>query len=222
VPVTDRRILVLAWRALLTAARTPALWAAVGVQIAFYAVYMLQWGTGLPLAGARTALDQFATVQWVFLGLALPWTAARSGAGWRRDDVAQLAALGGVPPSSIVTATVGALAVVLLATAIAGLPFALLAQQISALPSADLWRTQLPLYALSLFTAPVAAACMLVVAGRYTAWLIATALTIVAMLAVPPGLAGDAVLVTAGAAVAAMLVSGADQRFWYLSEQTGR
>jgi hypothetical protein len=217
--VTDRRILALAWRALLAAARTPPLWIAVGAQVAFFAMYVLLWGTGLPLVGARTALAQFATVQWVVLGLALPWAAVRSGAAWRHDDVAQFAALGGVRPSSIVTASLAALGVVLLAMAIAGLPFALLAQQISALPMTDLWRAQLPLYALSLYAAPTAAACMLVVANRYAAWLMATGLTFAAMLAVPPGLAGGAVLVTVGAAVAAMLVSGADRRFWYLSEQ---
>ena len=217
--MTDRRILPLAWRALLAAARTPPLWAAVGVQIAFFAVYVLEWGTGLPLVGARPALQQFATVQWCFLGLALPWAAVRSGAAWRHDEVAQFAAIGGVRPASIVTASVAALGILLLATSIAGLPFALLAQQISALPMTDLWRAQLPLYALSLYAAPIAAACMLVVANRYAAWLIATALTFAAMLAVPPGLTGSAVLVTVGAAVAAMLVSGADRRFWYLSEQ---
>jgi len=217
--VTDRRVLALAWRALLTATRMLPLWAAAGVQIAVFAFYVLQWGTGLPLVGARTALEQFTTVQWVLLGLALPWAAVRSGVAWRHDEVAQFAAIGAVRPSSIVTASVAALGVVLLATAVAGLPFALLAQQISALPLTDLWRAQLPLYALSLYAAPIAAACMLVVANRYAAWLIATSLTFAAMLAVPPGLAGGAVLVTVGAAVAAMLVSGADRRFWYLSEQ---
>lgn len=217
--MTDRRVLVLAWRALLAAARTPPLWAAVAVQIAFFAAYLLQWGTGIPLVGARPVLEQFASVQWFFLGLALPWAAVRSGAACRRDEVAQLAAFGSVLPSSIVSASVAALAVLLLATAAAGLPFALLAQQISALPAADLWRAQLPLYALSLYAAPIAAACMLVVANRYMAWMLATALTMAAMFAVPPGLAGVAVLVTVAAAVTAMLVSSADRRFWYLSEQ---
>jgi hypothetical protein len=208
------------WRLLLAAGRTPAPWAAMGAQIVLFSLYLLVWGDGLPLVGARPVLDQFATAQWIVLGVMLPWTAARSGAAWRRDDIAQLSALGAVRPSSIVSASVMALAVLLAATAAVGLPFAVLAQQISALPVTELWRTQLPLYALSLCAAALTAACMLVVANRIFAWAAATALTLVAAIAVPQGLAGTAVLAAFGAATAAMLVSGADRRFWYLSEQS--
>ena len=216
--MTDR-IVVLSWRALLSAARTPAVWIAMGVHIAFFLLYVLNWGAGIPLVGARSVLEQFVTVQWIVLGVSLPWVAARSGAAGRRDDVAQLAAIARVSPSAIVVASVASLAVVLLALALVGLPFALLARQISAVSLAGLWRMQMPLYALSLYAAPVTAACMLVVASRFTAWMTASALTIAAMLAVPPGLAGAVVLVTLGAVVTAMLVSGADRRYWYLSEQ---
>ena len=214
----DRAVAALVWRLLLAAARTPALWAAMGAQIVLASLYLLVWGDGLPLVGARPVLQQFATAQWVFLGLALPWAAARSGAAWRRDEIAQLAALGAVRPSSVVTASVMALAVLLLAMAIVGLPFAALARQISAVPLTELWRTQLPLYALSLCAAAVTAACMLVAASRFLAWTAATALTLGAALLVPQGLAGGAVLAALGAAVAAVLVSGADRRLWYLSE----
>jgi hypothetical protein len=220
--VTDRAVLVLVWRALLAAARIPALWAAMGAQIALFSIYMLIWGDGLPLVGARSVLAQFATAQWIFLGVALPWAAARSGAAWRRDQIAQLAALGAVPPSAVVTASVLATSVLLLAVALVGLPFAALAQQISALPMAELWRTQLPLYALGPCAAAVTAACMLVVANRLLAWTAATVLTLGAIAVVPPGLAGGAILAALGAAVGAALVSGADRRFWYLSEHARR
>jgi hypothetical protein len=191
----------------------------MGAQVVLFSLYMLVWGDGLPVAGARPVLEQFATLQWIFLGAALPWVAARSGAVGRRDDIAQLAALGALLPSSIVTASVAAVTLLLLATAAIGLPFALLAQQISALAIADLWRTQLPLYALSLFAAAMTAACMLVVASPLLAWTAATALTLAAAAAVPKGLAGAAVLAALGAIVGAALVSGADRRFWYLSER---
>ena len=217
--MSDRALATLVWRALLGAARTPALWIAMGVQIAFLSLYLLVWGDGLPLVGARPVLEQFATTQWIFLGLALPWTASRSGAAWRRDEIAQLAALGAVLPSSAVAASVAALTVLLLAMAAAGLPLALLAQQISAVPAMDLWRTQLPLYALSLVAAPVTAACMLVVANRVMAWTAASAITFIMMIAVPQGLAGAAVLAALAVAAVALLVNGADRRFWYLSEQ---
>ena len=90
--------------------------------------------------------------------------AARRGGA---TSIAQFAALGAMPPSSAVAASVTALAVLLLAMALVGLPFAVLAQQISAVPAAELWRTQLPVYALSLCAATVTATCMLVVANRH-------------------------------------------------------
>lgn len=217
--MTERALTTLVWRALLGAARTPALWMAMGVQIAFLSLYLLVWGDGLPLAGARPVLEQFATTQWIFLGLALPWAAARSGAAWRRDELAQFAALGAILPSSAVAASVTALVVLLLAMAAVGLPFALLAQQISAVPAMELWRTQLPVYGLSLCAAAVTAACMLVVANRIMAWTAATALTFAVMFVVPQGIAGAAVLAALAVALGAALVNGADRRFWYLSEQ---
>jgi hypothetical protein len=60
---------------------------------------------------------------------------------------------------------------------------------------------------------------MLVVANRFVAWTAATALTFALMIAVPQGIAGAAVLAALAVAVGAALVSGADRRFWYLSEQ---
>lgn len=216
--MTDR-VTALVWRALLAAARTPALWASMGAQVVLFSLYLLVWGDGLPLVGARPTLEQFATLQWIVLGLALPWTAARSGVVRGRDDVARLAVLGAVPPSSIVAAGVAALAVLLLSLAAVGLPFAMLAQQISAVPATELWRTQLPLYALGLCAAPITAACMLVAANRLAAWTAATALTLAVVALVPRGPGGGVVLAALGAIVVAALVSSADRRFWYLSEQ---
>ena len=217
-PVTDR-LTVLVWRALLTAARTPALWSATAAQVVLFSLYLLVWGDGLPLVGARSTLEQFATLQWIVLGVALPWIAARSGAIRGRDDVARLAVLGALPPSSIVTAGVAALAVLLLALAAVGLPFAMLAQQISAAPATELWRTQLPLYALGLCAASITAACMLVAANRFAAWTVSTALTLAVAALVPQGLGGGVALAALAAILVAALVSGADRRFWYLSEQ---
>jgi hypothetical protein len=209
----------LMWRALLTAARTPALWAAMGAQVLLFSLYLLLWGDGLPLVGARSTLEQFTTLQWIVLGLALPWAAARSGVVRGRDEIARLAVLGAVPPSSIVTAAVAALAVLLVALAAVGLPFAMLAQQISAVPATELWRSQLPLYALGLCAAPITTACMLVAANRFAAWAAATALTLAVVALVPHGFGGGVVLAALAAIVVAAVVSGADRRFWYLSEQ---
>ena len=217
--MTDRALTALVWRALLAAARSPAVWAAVAAQIALLSLYLLVWGDGLPLVGARPVLDQFATTQWVFLGFALPWAAIRSGAAGGPDAIARTAALGAVRPSSVVASGIVALALLLLTISLAGLPFALLAGQISAVPASGLWRSQLPLFALSLCVAPVAAACILIVTNRLLAWTITTAGTLALMTLAPSGVAGAVALVTAGALVSAFAVRGADRRFWYLSEQ---
>jgi hypothetical protein len=218
-PVTERAVEALVWRALLGAARTPAVWIGLGAQVVFLSLYLLVWGDGIPLVGARPVLDQFATTQWMLLGVLLPWAAARSGAAWRGDEIAQMAALGAVSPASVLAAGVTALSALLVATAAVGLPFALLAQQISAVPALDLWRTQLPLYGLGLCAATMTAACMLVVANRLLAWMAATALTCGVMAAVPSGLPGAVVLAALGVTIGAALVGGANRRFWYLSEQ---
>ena len=217
--MTKRALEALVCRTLLNAARTPAVWIAIGAQIVFLSLYLLVWGDGIPLVGARPVLDQFATTQWILLGVLLPWAAARCGAAWRGDEIAQLAALGAVLPSSVVAAGMTALALLLVSTAAVGLPFAFLAQQLSAGSAFDLWRTQLPLYGLGLCAATISAACMLVVANRLLAWTAATALTFCVMAAVPSGLPGAAVLAALAVAIGAGLVSGANRRFWYLSEQ---
>ena len=217
--MTERALEALVWRALLGAARTPALWIAIVGQLALLSLYLLVWGDGIPVVGARPVLDQFATTQAILLGVLLPWTAARAGAPARGDEIAHLAALGSVAPSSVVAAGVAALTLLLVATAAAGLPFALLAQQISAVPAGALWRTQLPIYGLAICSATITAACMLVVGNRVLAWTVATALTFAVMAAVPSGLPGAAVLAALGVAIGAGLVSGANRRFWYLSEQ---
>jgi hypothetical protein len=59
---------------------------------------------------------------------------------------------------------------------------------------------------------------MLVAANRFLAWTAATVLTLSASMVVPQGLAGAAVLAALGAGIGTVLVSGADRRFWYLSE----
>jgi hypothetical protein len=216
--VSDRAVITLAWGALVATARTPAVWTALAVQIALLALYLQLWGDGVPLVGARSPLEQFSTLQWVFLGLALPWVAVRCGAAPERDEVARTAALAAVPPSAVVAAGVVALAAVLVAVSLVGLPLALLAQQIAAAPLADLWRTQMPLYALALCAAPLAVACMLVVDNRLFAWAAATALTLGAMALAPAGGVGSVALVTIGAIVCATMLAGADRRYWYLSE----
>ena len=55
--MTDRAVVALVWRALLAAARTPALWVAMGAQAGLYSLYLLVWGDGLPVAGAIYDVD---------------------------------------------------------------------------------------------------------------------------------------------------------------------
>lgn len=217
--MTDRVAVAFAWSALLNAGRTPALWAAMAVQIALYSSYLLVWGDGVPLVGARPVLDQFATVQWVFLGLALPWTAVRSGAVRRRDEVARLSLLGAVRPSAVVAGSLCATMAIAVAVTASGLPFAILAAAISTIPLAGLWGAQAPLFALGGCASAFASACMLVTGSRLLAWACATGLTFGVVALAPAGAAGGVVLAAVGAVAAAVVVGNADRRLLHLAEQ---
>jgi len=208
----------LVWRELMAATRTPATWMVVGVQITLLALYLIVWGDGVPLVDARPVLDQFVTTQWVFLGLALPWAAARCGVTRHRDDVARLAAFGAIRPATVVTGVLLALTTMLLAITLGGLPFAILAQQISAAPVSQLAAAELSLFALSVFVSATTAACMLMLVNRLFAWVVASAVTLGVLALLPPGLIGGLTLLVLGVSTGALLVRGADGRFWYLSE----
>jgi hypothetical protein len=212
------RILPVVWRELLASTRTPATWVVVAAQSALFALYMMVWGDGVPLVDARPVLDQFVTTQWVFLGLALPWAASRCGVTRHRDDVAQLAAFGAVPPSAVVAGLLLALTVMLLAITLGGLPFAILAQQISAAPISRLVAAELSLFALSVFVSATTAACMLMLVNRLFAWVVASAVTLGVLALLPPGLTGGLALLVLGVSTGAWLVVSADGRFCYLSE----
>jgi hypothetical protein len=219
-PVTDRtRVAVLVWRELLATMRSPALWAVVGAQGVLLALYLLVWGDGVPLVGARPVLAQFATAQWLFLSLALPWAAARCTSARRPDDVAYLSALGSLRPSRIVIAVMVALTAILLGITATGLPFALLARQISAAPAADWWRTELPIFTLSLCVAPLTSACLLFLSNRLFAWIVATGATLVLLGITPAGAPGGLLLGAAGVAAAGLLVSRADAPLQYVTER---
>jgi len=208
----------LVWRELMAATRTPATWVVVAAQITLLALYLIVWGDGVPLVGARPVLEQFVTTQWVFLGLALPWTAARCGVTRHRDDVARLAAFGAIPPSAVVTGLLLSLTAMLLAITLGGLPFAILAQQISAAPASQLAAAELSLLALSVFVSATTAACMLMLVNRLFAWVVASAVTLGVLALLPPGLLGGLALLVLGVFTGAWLVRAADGRFRYLSE----
>jgi hypothetical protein len=216
--VTERAAVWLAWRALLVSARTPALWAATIAHALLLALFLLVWGDGLPLVGARPVLEQFYTLQLAFLAVALPWAAVRAGAAPTRNGVTELAALGAVTPASVVGAAIAATTAVLAGMALGGLPFALLAQRISAAPPADLWAGQFLVLSLAWCVTTVSTACMLVLRDRLFAWVVATAATAVVLTALPAGLPGALVLLGLGAIVATVLVTGANARLAYLSE----
>ena len=86
-------MLALAWRQVVAAVRLPAVWIATAVQVAVLTLYIVVWGDGIPLVGARPPFEQFATAQTVLLLLVLPWVAARCLATAHRDTVSKLAVL---------------------------------------------------------------------------------------------------------------------------------
>lgn len=199
----------LAWRQIVAAMRMPALWIATAIQVVALALYLLVWGDGIPVVGARSPFDQFAAAQSVLLLMVLPWVAARCAATPHRDAVARMAVLSARDASTVILGACLGLMGVVCAVAIAGLPLAIVSQQIADREPIELVATQLRVVALGACAGSLTLAAMLVSGSRLGGWLIATAAASSVVWAAPGGLAGGLALASVAAcAVAAVAHQG--------------
>jgi hypothetical protein len=209
----------LVWQVVLCATRTPALWIAIVLQVAVLSIYLAVWGDGIPLVDARPVFDQFVTAQTALLLVVLPWSAARCAVTTHRDDVTLLSALAGRPPATVVLSGCVGLALALTAVVLSGLPMAVLAHQISARPAAALFGEQFRLLGLGTFAAAVAMTAVLMSGHRILGWLLATAVTGLAVPVLPGGPVGGCALFVLAGLTAGMLAARANRRWQYLSER---
>jgi hypothetical protein len=212
-------MLALAWRQVVAAVRLPAVWIATAVQVAMLTLYIVVWGDGIPLVGARAPFEQFATAQTILLLLVLPWVAARSAATVHRDTVTRLAVLTACRPSTVVLGACLGLAGVTAVVAATGMPLAIVSQQISALGPQDLAAAQLRLLALSACAATLTLAAVLVSGNRLAGWLLATALAALVTRVAPAGMAGALTIGAIAACSAAALAQRAERTWQHLAER---
>jgi hypothetical protein len=192
----------LIWRELVVGARTRALWVATGAHVGLMMLFVLVWGDGVPVFGARPLFEQFGYVQTAVFMVLLPWIAARFLTE-DRIGISALAVLTASHPSHLVIAKWVSATLVLCATVACSLPAAALALEISALPAIVLLRTMPFLVATCGLVAAVTTACMLTSGGRLTGWLMATAATLAACRV------ADQPMASAAVAVIALGVTGA-------------
>ena len=208
----------LAWRQALAAIRLPAVWIALVFYVAALALYLVVWGDGVPLAGARSPFEQFATAQSILVLVMLPWVAARCAATPHRDAVVTLAVLSARRPSGVVIGACIGLVGVACAVALTGLPLAIVSQQIADRAMADLAAAQLRMLSLSAWATVLTLAAVLVSGSRVGGWLIATVATSIVSRFVPAGTPGSLAIVAAAVCAAGALAQQADQTWQHRAE----
>lgn len=208
----------LAWQQMVKASRTPAIWVAVIGHVLALSFYVVVWGDGVPLAGARTPFDQFTTAYTTLLVLLLPWVAARSLAVGTRSEVAIRAVVTAQRPLSVVFGATIGLAIVLVAVVLTGLPIALLAQQTSVHSSWEVAGVVARLAGLAACLAPATTAATLSTGSRMWGWLLGIVASGVLASATPVGLVGSTMLWPLAGFAMAIVAEHAERRWRHVAE----
>jgi len=212
------QVAALAWQQVVRASRTPALWVVVVGHVLALTLYLVVWGDGVSLVGARAPFDQFTTAYTSLLVVLLPWVAARCLAVGTPDEVAIRAVLAGQRPLAIVFGATIGLALVLLAVVGTGLPIAVLAQQTSERSSWEIAHVAARLAGLAACLAPISAAATLATGSRLWGWLLGIVAGGVLASAAPLGVVGSTMLWPVAAFATASVAEHADRRWRHLAE----
>lgn len=203
----------LAWRHVIGAARMPVVWTAVLLHVAALVAFLFVWGTGIPLAGARSPFEQFASAQSAVALLVLPWVVARCTTVENRDAFVRLAVRSADRPSMLMLGAGAGVALLAIAIASTGLPLALLSHQISDASALQLVTAQLRTSAVAACAATLTLAAVSTSGSRLAGWVIGTTAATGMVWLVPSGAVGTVLLGLSAAAVAAAAAQHA-QRFW--------
>lgn len=212
------QVQALAWQQVMKASRTPGVWVAVVGHLLALSFYVVAWGDGVSLVGARAPFDQFTTAYTSILVVLLPWVAARCLAVGTPGEVAIRAVLAGQRPLTIVFGATIGLALVLLAVIGTGLPIALLAQQTSTRSSWEVAHVVARLAGLAACLAPVSAAATLATGSRLWGLLLGIVAGGVLASAAPVGVVGSTMLWPVAVFATATVAGHADRRWRHLAE----
>jgi hypothetical protein len=212
-------------RDLLLIARRPGMLAAAAANAAIPTAFLFAWTDAgrVPLLAGGNLYEQQRIVVWWFLAFAAPWTMARLMADERAGEWSRLSAVSGLTPMTLVAGRLLAAVVYLAVIVCAALPPVLLAQQMSPIGISTLAADQLALLSAAAGASSVTLWLEFRIARRLLGWSVSTmaSAAIFAMLAGRP----PEVTAIAGVALSVGAVAGllwrADDRLWYLPEQTG-
>jgi hypothetical protein len=137
----------------------------------------------------------------------------------RKRDLTVLAIVTASRPSALVLARCIALSAALFVLVLTALPIAIVMQQIAAIPFSAIGRALLPLLGLSLFVAVAATGFMLAFANPLPAWVITSAVTVVASRTVALTPASTPVWIGIALGAAVLLTVNADSRLAYRVEE---
>ena len=175
----------LIWREIVAVTRAPAYWVSAVLYVAALTAFVVVWGDGIPVVGARSSWEQFTMFQRVVLAILLPWTAARCGTSSRRE-LALIGFLTARSPSSVVLAQCAALAVSLLALALTALPVMALMQKVAVVSPAAVVLDIAPVAVLALLVAVVTVTASMAIESPIRVWGVAGIVTLVAAVVGPP------------------------------------
>ena len=206
-------------------ARRPAFMVSTCAHVVILAGFVLAWsGTrGVPVLPHREFYQQARLVQAVTLAILLPWTAARSVADERGDDLVLLAALMAMRPSRLMLARACAVLVALGCVVATGLPVMVLAQRISVGPIFRVFRDEATMMTLTVLACAMALGWRHVCRDRLLGWMAAALSTIALAAALPLTLPSYAVAACAfaviGGATLLWIAVRSDSSLRYLSER---
>jgi len=207
----------LIWREIVAVTRAPAYWVSAVLYAAALTAFVIVWGDGIPVVGARSSWEQFTMFQQVLLAVLLPWTSARCGTSSRRE-LTLIGVLTARSPSQILLAQCAALALSLFALALSALPVIALMQQIAAPSLAVVAQDMVPAAALALLVAVVTVTVAAVIEAPIRVWSVAGTLTMIAAV-IGPSRPAAAPFVFAAIVVAGWLCfSALRSRLVYLPE----
>ena len=170
-------------RELIVAARRPAAMVTACAIAAVLTAFVAVWSPGIASLTPMNLYEQTRLLQWVLLAVALPWTALRSAPAESGDAFVLMTVLAGLRPGHVVLGKIGAMFALLTLVVLTGLPTLVIAQQAAAVPFTSVLGDLVPLLGIALLVAVSTTAAGVIVADRLVAWLVATALVVIVLLA---------------------------------------
>lgn len=206
----------LIWRELVAITRTPAYWVSAAVYVVALAAFVVVWGDGIPVVGARSSWEQFAAAQRVFLAVLLPWIAVRCG--WSsRHELALVGFVTAQSPAQSLLAKSIALTASLLGITLSALPVIALMQHIAAVEPLAIVSNAIPPAVIAAGVAVVTTAIGVMLDEPLRVWGLTTVLTLAVTVGRSSTIAGLFLFVGVGTAAALYLVA-TRSRLIYLPE----